>query len=245
MGFAITYKTVLEVNLWQHFLLDTASDNFTLPPSPATPAGVVQRILQYGLTTASFHAGRGDFDRATQMVDELAAQLTAPLNRFADFGYLTILPLDLLSTSMSGLSSKLGEEVREKRGLVYYCGAFQLSGVDPGMYIMYAGTREKDLPELTRLFKEEVKRVTTDGISQGELDQARNRLIAAHRMSLQDNFQLAMMCGLNELTGLGYNYGFSMEERLKSFTVESVRKVAAEYLSPEKMISSATLPEKE
>ncbi len=49
MGFAITYKTVLEVNLWQHFLLDTASDNFSLPPSPATPAGVVQRMLQYDL----------------------------------------------------------------------------------------------------------------------------------------------------------------------------------------------------
>jgi zinc protease len=150
--------------------------------------------------------------------------------------------LDLLQTTMSGLSSKLGEEVREKRGLVYYSGAFQLSGVDPGMYIMYAGTREKDLPELSRLFKEEVKRVTTEGISQAELDQARNRLIAGHQMSLQDNFELAMSCGLNELTGLGYNYGFTMEERLKSFTLDDIKRIAAAYLKEENVISSTVMP---
>ncbi len=49
MGFDITYKTVAEVNVWHHFWLDTASDDLALPPGPATPAGVVRRILDYDL----------------------------------------------------------------------------------------------------------------------------------------------------------------------------------------------------
>lgn len=49
MGFAITYKAVIELNLWHHFWLDTDADDFALPPGPATPDGVVRRILDYDL----------------------------------------------------------------------------------------------------------------------------------------------------------------------------------------------------
>lgn len=48
MGFNITYKTIIEVNLWHHFWLDTASDNLVLPPGGSSDE-IIKRILDYDL----------------------------------------------------------------------------------------------------------------------------------------------------------------------------------------------------
>jgi hypothetical protein len=53
MGFDITYKTVIEVNLWHHFFLDTAYDNLVLPPG-VSAEGVIQRVLAYDLRDMIF-----------------------------------------------------------------------------------------------------------------------------------------------------------------------------------------------
>ena len=152
--------------------------------------------------------------------------------------------LNILQTAMSGLSSTLSNEVREKRGLVYYSGAFQIAGLQPGMYVMYAGTRQEALEELSGLFEQEIVRVREKGISQGELDAARNRILAEHDMSLQDNLSLSLTTGLNELYGLGYDHALALRKRLKSITVDDVRKVAAQILRDDRRVIVTVLPEK-
>lgn len=153
-------------------------------------------------------------------------------------------PLRILDTIMSGLSSDFSIEVREKRGLAYYVGTYQQIGIEPGVYVVYAGTREDTVGEVELLIREEIDRITTGAIRKEEIDRARNQIVAEYEMRLQDNSGLAMTCALDELYGLGHSHVFSTQERFQSVTAEDVRRAAASVLSPGKMAISLVLPEK-
>ena len=79
----------------------------------------------------------------------------------------------LLQNMLSGLSSQLGVDVREKRGLVYYIGAYNQMGIDPGMFVLYAGTREDAVAEVETLMRAEIKRLGTEGPTSEEMERAR------------------------------------------------------------------------
>jgi len=145
---------------------------------------------------------------------------------------------------MSGLSSQLAEEIREKRGLAYYMGANQRLGIDTGMFMVYAGTREDALPEVQKLMAAEMQRVTRDGISPAEFERARNQILAGHDMALQDNSALALNCVLNELYGLGYDYDFEMPSRMQALTPAKVREAAAAIIVTNREAISIVLPDK-
>lgn len=134
--------------------------------------------------------------------------------------------LNVLQKALSGLSSDLGIEIREKRGLVYYVGAFSLVATDPGFFALYAGTREEAIPEVERLMTAELERIRTEGIRTDEFERARAQLVAEASMSLQDNGGLASACALNELYGLGYRHPLEQEQRLRALTPEDVRTLA-------------------
>ncbi|MBU0676990.1 MAG: insulinase family protein [Verrucomicrobia bacterium] len=150
--------------------------------------------------------------------------------------------LTALQQALSGLSSELAMEIREKRGLVYYVGAFDRPGLEPGFVSLYAGTTEEAVPELEELMLKEVERLTTDGLTGVELSRAQEQIVGAFQMSLQDNGGLAQQCALNELYGLGYDYVFSLEKRIRDLTIESVRDAAASIMKPDRSVISVVLP---
>ncbi|MEI6807512.1 MAG: pitrilysin family protein [bacterium] len=151
--------------------------------------------------------------------------------------------LNVLDGATSGLSSDVAEEVREKRGLAYYVGSINRIGLDPGMFVFYAGIKKEALPEVERIFNEEIQRLVTKGLRQEEFDRARKQIIAGYEMSLQDNLSVAMSCVLNELYGLGYDYAFSTKERLGKLTPDDVRSAAASILDPKRMAVTILVPE--
>ena len=93
--------------------------------------------------------------------------------------------LGLLSTLMGGgMSSRLFQEVREKRGLVYSIYSFASSFQDGGLFGVYAGTGEKSLKELTPLVFDEVAGVAK-AVAPEELARAKAQLRADVLMSLE------------------------------------------------------------
>lgn len=151
--------------------------------------------------------------------------------------------LDVLSNALSGLSSDLVINIRDKRGLVYYTGASQRLGLEPGFVVFYAGTQEESVAEVEQLMLEEIARVTAVGLRQEEIDRSRAQLIARHEMDLQDNAGLAQICALDELYGLGYEHSFSTRSRLEALDIGQVRDAAASILDPARMAVSVVLPE--
>jgi predicted Zn-dependent peptidase len=94
-------------------------------------------------------------------------------------------PSLLLSTLLGGgMSSRLFQEIREKRGLVYSIYSFAHPFQDGGLFAVYAGTGEKEAEELVPVTLEELRKVQTD-VTQDELDRAKAQFRASLLMSLE------------------------------------------------------------
>jgi predicted Zn-dependent peptidase len=94
-------------------------------------------------------------------------------------------PTMLLSTVLGGgMSSRLFQEIREKRGLVYSIYSFAQPFRDGGVFSIYAGTGEDQAAELVPVVLEELKRVQHD-VTADELNRAKAQLRASVLMSLE------------------------------------------------------------
>lgn len=94
-------------------------------------------------------------------------------------------PALLLSTLLGGgMSSRLFQEIREKRGLVYSIYSFTAPFRDGGLFGVYAGTGESEVAELMPVMLDELGKVQT-GITPAELNRARAQLKASLLMSME------------------------------------------------------------
>ena len=83
-----------------------------------------------------------------------------------------------------GMSSRLFQEVREKRGLVYSIYSYPAFYRDCGLFGIYAGTGPQDVDELLPVICEEIQRLPSS-LSDEEIERARTQLKAATLMSLE------------------------------------------------------------
>ncbi len=83
-----------------------------------------------------------------------------------------------------GMSSRLFQEVREKRGLCYTIFAQAGAHADTGMMTIYAGTSADELGELTEITLDEMKRAADD-MSEAEVARARAQMKAGLLMGLE------------------------------------------------------------
>jgi len=80
----------------------------------------------------------------------------------------------LASVFGGGMSSRLFQEIREKRGLVYTIYAFNSPETDTGTFGIYAGTGEKEVAELLPVLCDEINRLP-DTLDEVEITRAKNR----------------------------------------------------------------------
>jgi predicted Zn-dependent peptidase len=93
----------------------------------------------------------------------------------------------ILSTLFGGgMSSRLFQEIREKRGLVYSIYSFVSSYSDSGLFGIYAGTGEEETQELIPLVCDEIKKIC-DSVDDDELSRARAQIKASILMSLESS----------------------------------------------------------
>jgi len=91
----------------------------------------------------------------------------------------------VLSTAFGGgMSSRLFQEIREKRGLVYAIHSFVHGYRDGGLFGIYAGTGEAEAAELLPAICTEVLRLE-DGLTPVELNRAKTQMKAGLLMSLE------------------------------------------------------------
>lgn len=93
--------------------------------------------------------------------------------------------MSVLSTILGGgMSSRLFQEAREKRGLVYSIYTFPAAYTDTGLFGIYAGTGEREAEELVPLVCDELAKATNE-LTADELARARAQLKAGLLMSLE------------------------------------------------------------
>ena len=85
------------------------------------------------------------------------------------------------------MSSRLFQEVREKRGLVYTINSFNQALKHTGVFGVYAGTTPKELQELLPVVAEEIKKMQNDYVTDIELQRAKTQIKASLLMSLESS----------------------------------------------------------
>jgi len=101
---------------------------------------------------------------------------------FADPDYYAA---SVVSSALGGgMSSRLFQEIREKRGLVYAIYSFTHAYSDSGLFGVYAGTGEEEVQELMPVLCEEIRNLV-GGLAAPELERARAQLKAGLLMSLE------------------------------------------------------------
>jgi predicted Zn-dependent peptidase len=94
-------------------------------------------------------------------------------------------PLQVMSTVLGGgMSSRLFQEVREKRGLVYSIYSFSSPLRDGGLFGIYAGTGEKQVLDLLPVVADEIGKVAAK-VMEEEVARARAQLKAGILMALE------------------------------------------------------------
>jgi predicted Zn-dependent peptidase len=123
----------------------------------------------------------GEFREARDL-DQVHIVLGFPGVGYGDPDYYPVL---LLSTLLGGgMSSRLFQEIREKRGLVYSIYSFAAPYMDGGLFGIYAGTGEDEAAELVPVTLEELHRVQRDA-TEMEVRRARTQTKASLLMSLE------------------------------------------------------------
>ncbi len=153
-------------------------------------------------------------------------------------------PLKVLSTVLGGgMSSRLFQEVREKRGLCYSVYSFTGLHKDSGVFGIYAGTGEDDVPELVRVIAGEVKAMAA-GIGEAELARAKAQLKAAILMSQESCFSVCEDAAQQWLCFGDYLTPEEQTAKYAAVTVADITRVAARLLKDPKPTVAAIGPAK-
>jgi predicted Zn-dependent peptidase len=132
-----------------------------------------------GATAGNYRGGEMREDRD---LDQVHIVLGFPSVAYEDPDFHATL---LLSTLLGGgMSSRLFQEVREKRGLVYSIYSFTAPFNDSGLFGIYAGTGESEAEELIPVTLEELRKVQAE-VTEAELARARAQAKAGLLMSLE------------------------------------------------------------
>ncbi len=98
------------------------------------------------------------------------------------------------------VSSRLFQEIREKRGLAYSIYSFLSGYSDSGMITVYAATRPKEVDRVVDLVCREIKRIGTKGVERKELEQAKIQMKGSLMLSLESSHSRMSKLAKDELT---------------------------------------------
>jgi len=142
-----------------------------------------------------------------------------------------------------GMSSRLFQEVREKRGLCYTISAFHAPYTDTGMFGIYAGTDAGDVKELMRVAVEETAAAGAN-ITEAEVNRAKAQIKVGLLMALESSGARARQLANQILT---YGRPLPIEEmiqRIDNVTVESARAAGSALIARARPAIAALGPRK-
>ncbi len=130
-----------------------------------------------------------------------------------------------------GMSSRLFQEVREKRGLAYSVYSFAPGYSDAGLFGMYAGCTPAKAGQVVELMLGELNRLAEGGVTADEMKRASGQLSGASALALEDSDTRMSRLGRSEIT-LGEFVDLDEAlRRLALVTAEDVQGLAAELVA--------------
>jgi predicted Zn-dependent peptidase len=136
-----------------------------------------------------------------------------------------------------GMSSRLFQEVREKRGLAYSVYSFSAQHADTGMWGIYVGCLPSKADDVLAICAQEIDRVVQDGLSDAELDRGKGQVRGSIVLGLEDPSSRMSRLGKSELVYPGLEPVDDVLASIDAVTHDDIRALAAEILTKPKALA--------
>jgi predicted Zn-dependent peptidase len=146
--------------------------------------------------------------------------------------------LGVLNSALGGgMSSRLFQEVREKRGLAYSVYSFSSQHAECGLWGIYAGCLPAKADDVLAICKEEIAKVISDGLTDEELDRGKGQLRGSIVLGLEDPSSRMSRLGKSELVHPRLEPVEEILASIEAVTGDDVRNVAAAVLAQPKALA--------
>jgi len=147
-------------------------------------------------------------------------------------------PLGVMNHALGdGPSSRLHEEIRERRGLAYSVSSMAASNLDAGTQTVYCATGPEHLSEVATIIDETIAAIVADGIDDEELAVAKGYLSGSMLMALEDSSSRMSRLGSAVLTHGRHIPIRESLDAVEAVTHDDVRRVAGQVFSGSRVTS--------
>jgi predicted Zn-dependent peptidase len=177
-----------------------------------------------------------DVEQAHTVIATAGVSITDP-KRYA---------MAILDLCLGGnMSSRLFQEVREKRGLVYTINTYRESHATSGLFGIYAGSRPKNVAQVVELTMEEFRKVKAHGLYDEEITRAKTQLKSELLLGLES---MRYRTSRNAYSELYYGRQLEVEEicrDIDAVTSKEITTIANEILNGDMLSMVVVGPKKE
>jgi predicted Zn-dependent peptidase len=147
-------------------------------------------------------------------------------------------PLGVLNAALGGgMSSRLFQEVREKRGLAYSVYSFTSQHADTGLWGVYAGCLPSKADDVLSIIRDEIAKVVSGGLTGAELERGKGQLRGSMVLGLEDPSSRMSRLGKSELVYPRLEPVDDILASIEAVTHDDVRAVAADILAKPKVLA--------
>ena len=134
----------------------------------------------------------------------------------------------------SGLSSRLGDRVRQQEGLSYGVGSSLSPRAkdDLTTFGVYAITNPENVPKLKAVIREELDRLLTDGVTLAEVEAAQTSYLQKQRVNRASDGSLASTLASQLYNDRTMAFTADLERRVAALTAEEVNRALREHVDP-------------
>ncbi len=135
-----------------------------------------------------------------------------------------------------GFSSRLMEEVREKRGLAYSVYSYLQPYQHTAIFAGGVATKNEEIGQSLEVIRAELQRMATEGPTPEELENAKSYLIGSYPLRFDTNAKIAnQLLGIMQ-DGLGQDYIEKRNSLIEAVTLEDVKRAAKRILETDNLI---------
>ncbi len=150
----------------------------------------------------------------------------------------------VLDTVLGGaMSSRLFQEIREKRGLAYSVGSYTVGYAETGQLGLYLGTRNENVGTACEIIATELDRLAQEPLSDQELGRTKEHLKGRMVLSLESAITRMNRIGRATVTGTELMSVDELIERVDAVTADDVQGLAQEFWRPERFSLAAIGPD--
>ena len=146
--------------------------------------------------------------------------------------------LGVLNAALGGgMSSRLFQEVREKRGLAYSVYSFSSQHADTGAWGVYVGCLPAKADEVLAICRDEIAKVIDGGLTDAELDRGKGQLRGSIVLGLEDPSSRMSRLGKSELVYPNLEPVDEVLAAIEAVSHDEIRAIAADVLARPKALA--------